>query len=129
VLKIAVHDGDKWRRGRQHALDARGTEAAPTDPANAPDSAIMGGKHPYALRGPIRGIVVDKNHLPIDSVQNSLEPLCEHRDVVAFVKGRHDDAQFRCTDQQLVAGINRLGFFDHHHVISSRDGLRRSGSL
>ncbi len=72
MLKIAVHDRQKGRRGRQHALDTGRGQAAAPHPLNQPHPRIAPRQLAHALGGAIRRIVVDEDEFPGDAIQYGL---------------------------------------------------------
>ena len=95
VLEVGIHDGEKVRRRREHAFDARPGEAATAKSRNAPNPIVLSGNRSHERGCPVRGIVVDKDDLPPQALECVVELIDDALDVVALLVGRDDNAYFR----------------------------------
>jgi hypothetical protein len=64
MLQIGVDDRRIGAARGQNALDARTRQATAPDPADTADAGILPRQRPHHFPGPVRGIVIDKDHFP-----------------------------------------------------------------
>ena len=95
MLQIGV-DHSRARRARgQNALDAGAGQAAPSDPADAADPAVLARERTQDFPGTVGGIVVDKNGLKRDCGQRPFQPPEQRDHIVPLIEGRDNDRKLR----------------------------------
>ncbi len=128
VLQIAVHDGDGAGGGGQHALDAGAGEAPATDAPDAAHTRVGAGNLAHRLGGPVRAIVVDENHLPLDRLERLAQARHENGNVTNFVERGNDHRQRRRGGRGRARGSGReLG--KHLLIVTLRCGARAAYRL
>ena len=95
MLQVGVDHRGAGRAGGQDALDAGAGQAAPPDPPDAADPAILPRQLAHDLPGAVGGIVVDEDDFPGDAGERRLQPPVQLGDVVALVEGGDDDRKLR----------------------------------
>ena len=97
MLKVGIHHRGIGRAGGEDALDAGARQAAPADPADAADPAVLPRKLPHDLPGTVGGVVVDIDDFPSDAFERRLQLAEQLGDVVALLVSGDDNGQHRCS--------------------------------
>ena len=63
VLQVGVDHGSAWRARCQDTLDAGAGQAAPSDPPDTADPAVVARQRPHDFPGAVRRVVIDENDL------------------------------------------------------------------
>jgi hypothetical protein len=66
MLQVAVHDCEQRSGGREHALDARRRQPAPSDALHAAHPTVTRPKGTYHRSSSICRIIVDEDHFPAE---------------------------------------------------------------
>ena len=100
---FGVDDGEIRSAAREHALNHRSREPAPTDSLDTPDARIGLGQFANLGGRAVGRIVVNIDNLPFDPVEGGMESLDQWLYIVYLVETRHNDSQFnRRHPRQLV---------------------------
>ena len=70
-------------------------QAAPSDPPDTADPAVVARQRPHDFPGAVRRVVIDENDLERRAREGCFQPPKQRGDVVALVEGRDDDRKLR----------------------------------
>jgi hypothetical protein len=100
MLHVGIHHREVVRRGREHALDAGGREAAAPDPPKTADAAVGLRVLAHQIGRAVGRIVIDEDDLPRTAAEAVCQAPDQLRDIASFIERRHDDRQFRAGTQR-----------------------------
>src|SRR4051812_11475270 len=95
MLEVAIHHGDHGSGARQYPFDTCPGEAAPPDPADAPDPAILRGDFLDERGCAARTVGIEKDDPPRPRRENAVDTGDQLSDVLPFIERWNNDREHR----------------------------------
>src|SRR5215471_13890504 len=126
MLQVSIYDTNVWGWGRKHTFNTRRRKSPTANAFHDADSPIIQSDTSDLIRCSVWGIVVHKDHFPVDTLEGCFYCGNQHKNVFTFPESRDDDGHLNRPKRLEVVRLRHMASFDHRLSCGLKRGHERT---